>query len=120
MTMRLRVATAVVVLVVGLVVIAKVARPDPPTLSHIASLVADGPPSKRGAVAVIGMLARRPEQQGDATEWWFTLQEDSQGLRVHYQGLVPSTFKEGASVLVVGRMEGDTFAAERLAVRAEM
>jgi cytochrome c-type biogenesis protein CcmE len=121
MAMRLRVATAVVVLVVGLVVIAKVAGPDPPPLTDIASLVAaDGSPSKRGAAAVIGTLAERPERQVGATEWWFRLQEGSQSLRVRYRGVVPSTFRKGASVLVVGRMQGDTFAAERLAVRTEM
>jgi cytochrome c-type biogenesis protein CcmE len=82
-------------------------------------VVADSGRSMR-SVAVVGDLAPGTQRQVGAAEWWFTLQEHSEVLRVHYRGVVPSTFADGARVLLVGRMSGDTFIAKRVAVRTRL
>ncbi len=42
------------------------------------------------------------------------LEHPEKGIRVHYRGVLPDTFEQGAEIIVEGRMEGADFAAKTL------
>jgi cytochrome c-type biogenesis protein CcmE len=109
-------------LAVALVLVAMLAWNHQPTpvrmdIDELLSTTASERPTR---IAVIGTV--QPEsrhQQGD-DDWSFTLQDDDRALPVHYTGVVPVTFEDGARVLVVGRLNDGTFSATSLAVAVPM
>ena len=62
-----------------------------------------------GKVAVTGLQG---DQVGGRLQ--FAVTEGTHTVPVRYRGIVPDAFKPGADVVVEGRYDGATFAAERL------
>ena len=56
----------------------------------------------------------KPQNGLGATFTLVDLEHPEQGIRVHYSGVLPDTFEQGAEVIVEGRMEGRDFTAKTL------
>lgn len=63
-----------------------------------------------GGVVAEGSLARAPEGLGVR----FAVTDRFRTIEVHYQGILPDLFREGQSVIAVGRLEGEHFRADQV------
>ncbi|HXF83659.1 MAG TPA: cytochrome c maturation protein CcmE [bacterium] len=78
-------------------------------LDRQASLTAESDIRLSGTVAAQGLVW----DQGAGT-LQFQVTDGARAIPVRYRGIVPDAFKPGADVVLEGRFDGTTFAAERL------
>ena len=61
-----------------------------------------------------GSVKKRLDRDAQRLEYKFIQTNCGQQLEVHYAGVVPDTFKDGAEVVVKGRLAGNTFEADEV------
>ena len=107
-------------LVATLVVVVAVIRQlpgAPPVYTDVRGLLSNNPATARSrAVAVVGTVQPSSRHYKGYSEWAFVLERDGLVVPVRYTGPVPSTFRDGARVMVVGKMRDGTFSATSLLV----
>lgn len=75
------------------------------------------PPEKMKAARLFGVASddiTKPENGLGADFTLRDIDHPEQGIRIHYRGALPDTFKQGAEVIVEGRMESSDFTAKTL------
>ncbi|HEY3886285.1 MAG TPA: cytochrome c maturation protein CcmE [Vicinamibacterales bacterium] len=58
-------------------------------------------------------------QRPDSLDYKFEVQNNGKVITARYTGVVPDTFKNGAEVVLKGRLDGDSFAVEPDGVMAK-
>ncbi|MGH9408184.1 MAG: cytochrome c maturation protein CcmE [Vicinamibacterales bacterium] len=58
-------------------------------------------------------------QRPDSLDYKFDVQNNGKVIAARYTGVVPDTFKNGAEVVLKGRLDGDSFAVEPNGVMAK-
>lgn len=58
-------------------------------------------------------------QRPDSLEYKFQVENNGKVITAHYTGVVPDTFKNGAEVVLKGRLDGDGFNVEPNGVMAK-
>jgi cytochrome c-type biogenesis protein CcmE len=105
----------VAILVVILIVLVTQRTASTPPRTTVAALTTTAPPNR--PVALTGYVQRSSRHYEGQSQWGFTLEDSDGSVTVRYTGVVPSTFEEGAFVMVVGTMDGRMFVATQLSVR---
>ena len=59
------------------------------------------------------------ELKRNSLEYRFNVQSNGRVVRASYSGVVPDTFKDGAEVVLKGRLSGESFEVERNGVMAK-
>jgi cytochrome c-type biogenesis protein CcmE len=70
-------------------------------------------------VAREAAAAARIERKRNSLEYRFKVQSNGSVVHASYSGVVPDTFKEGAEVVLKGRLNGEGFEVERNGVMAK-
>lgn len=100
--------------VVVVAVLATARTTSSPQRTTVAAILSTD--SSDGPVSLTGYLQRSSRHYEGYSQWRFTLENDGKALAVRYKGVVPSTFEEGAHVMVVGTMRERAFVATWLGV----
>lgn len=75
-------------------------------------IVAD--PAKYSGQLKITGIVEKGSLTADGYNYSFSLTDGGHSLKVHYTGVAPNTFREGAEVVVSGKLDGNAFYAHEL------
>ncbi len=115
------VALSVTMAAIALVPLMWDRRPTYRSVDEIASVdqIVDDPVRWQGVMAAVrGIVRPGSIERSAGTEWRFDIVGQDQTLNVHYTGVVPSTFGDGADVVVFGHLGNQQFSAGTLLVHA--
>lgn len=107
----------VVVAVGGLLAALTFDRAEPTRL-YVNQLASEPSRWAGETILVQGIVQTGSQQRTDAAgDWRFTVTSRGAVLPVHYAGVMPSTFTDGAEVLVLGELSDRQFSARNVLVR---
>ena len=111
---RYWIGAAIVIVALGYLAISG-ANKNMVTYLTISEVKANPEKSSSTGVRVVGNVASGTIEPRGGREVWFTVAGEADSLRACYRGVVPDTFKDGAEVVLEGRLEDDgTFHATTL------
>jgi cytochrome c-type biogenesis protein CcmE len=93
-------------------------REDTQFYKHVDEVMAD-PSSWHGKRLQLHGYVEGIERRRNSLEYRFNVQSNGRVVRASYSGVVPDTFKEGAEVVLKGRLNGEGFEVERNGVMAK-
>ena len=93
-------------------------REDTQFYKHVDEVMAD-PSSWHGKRLQLHGYVEGIERKRNSLEYRFNVQSNGSVVRASYSGVVPDTFKEGAEVVLKGRLNGGGFEVERNGVMAK-
>ena len=114
----------IVISTVGLILLAMTGlmfttlREDTQFYKHVDEVMAD-PSSWHGKRLQLHGYVEGIERKRNSLEYRFNVQSNGRVVRASYSGVVPDTFKEGAEVVLKGRLNGEGFEVERNGVMAK-
>ena len=93
-------------------------REDTQFYKHVDEVMAN-PSSWHGKRLQLHGYVEGIERKRNSLEYRFKVQSNGSVVHASYSGVVPDTFKDGAEVVLKGRLNGDGFEVERNGVMAK-
>jgi cytochrome c-type biogenesis protein CcmE len=93
-------------------------REDTQFYKHVDEVMVD-PASWHGRRLQLHGYVERIEKKRNSLEYRFNVQSNGSVVQARYTGVVPDTFKEGAEVVLKGKLGADGFHVERNGVMAK-
>lgn len=93
-------------------------REDTQYFKHVDEVMADPAAWHDKQLKLHGYVAGI-ERKRNSLEYRFKVQNNGRIVQAHYTGLVPDTFKEGAEVVLDGRLRDDAFHVDKDGVMAK-
>ena len=93
-------------------------REDTQFYKHVDEVMSD-PSSWHGKRLQLHGYVEGIERKRNSLEYRFKVQSNGSVVHASYSGVVPDTFKEGAEVVLKGRLNGEGFEVERNGVMAK-
>ena len=93
-------------------------REDTQFYKHVDEVMVD-PTSWHGRRLQLHGYVERIEKKRNSLEYRFNVQSNGSVVQARYTGVVPDTFKEGAEVVLKGKLGADGFHVERNGVMAK-
>ena len=115
----LKIAATVTVLLLALTgLMFTTLREDTQFYKHVDEVMSD-PSSWHGKRLQLHGYVESIERKRNSLEYRFNVQSNGRVVRASYSGVVPDTFKDGAEVVLKGRLNDEGFEVERNGVMAK-
>ena len=93
-------------------------REDTQYFKHVDEVMSD-PVAWHGKQLKLHGYVAGIERKRNSLEYRFNVQNNGKIVKAHYRGVVPDTFKEGAEVVLDGRLRDDAFHVDKDGVMAK-
>jgi cytochrome c-type biogenesis protein CcmE len=111
-------ATAAVVVVAVSTLMFATLREDTQFYKHVDEVMVD-PSAWHGKRLQLHGYVEKIERKRNSLEYRFNVQSNGRVVQARYTGVVPDTFKDGAEVVLKGKLDTEAFHVERNGVMAK-